>query len=116
VSMGDFQRMMRQAQKMQAELQRVQEEVSKRTVEASSGGGAVRATANGSGQLVGLVIDPGAVDPADVEMLQDLVVAAVNEALRSGQEMMAREMARVTAGLGLPGLGGLPGMPGLPPG
>ncbi len=96
--------MMRQVQKVQGDLQRVQEEASARTVEAAAGGGAVRATANGKGDLVAVVIDPAAVDPADVEMLQDLVLAAANEALRRAREMMSQEMAKVTGGVKLPGL------------
>ena len=101
---GDMNRMMRQVQKMQADMQRVQEEASGREVEASAGGGAVRATANGKGELVRLAIDPAAVDPSDVEMLQDLVTAAVNESLRRAHEMTAQEMAKVTGGMKLPGM------------
>lgn len=105
---GDLNKMMRQVQKMQADMQRIQEEVAERTATASAGGGAVRATANGKGELAGLTIDPAAVDPADVEMLQDLVVAAVNEALRRAHEMVAQEMAKVTGGMKLPGMPGMP--------
>jgi DNA-binding YbaB/EbfC family protein len=101
---GDVNRMMRQLQKMQAEMQRLQEEAAGRTVEASAGGGAVRATANGKGELVSLAIDPAAVDPGDVEMLQDLVLAAVNEAVRRAHEAMAQEMAKLTGGMRLPGM------------
>jgi DNA-binding YbaB/EbfC family protein len=104
-----MQRMMRQVQKMQAEMQRIQEEAAQRQVEASAGGGAVRAVCNGHGELQSIHIDPAAVDPADVEMLQDLVVAAVNEAARKARELMSQEMARVTEGMRLPGLPGLPG-------
>ena len=106
---GNMQKMMRQMQKMQADLQRVQEEVGQRTVDASAGGGAVVATCNGRGELAALRIDPSAADPSDVQMLGDLVVVAVNEALRKAHDMMAEEMSKVT-----PALKGLPGMPGLP--
>jgi len=97
--------MMRQMQKMQADVQRAQEELGQRTVEASAGGGAVVATANGRGELKALRISAEAVDPADPEMLGDLVLTACNEALRQARELMAQQMAKVT---GLPG--GLPGL------
>jgi len=100
-----MQRMMRQMQKMQADVQRAQEELGQRTVEASAGGGAVVATANGRGELKALRISAEAVDPADPEMLGDLVLTACNEALRQARELMAQQMAKVT---GLPG--GLPGL------
>ena len=103
---GDMQRMMRQMQKMQGELVRIQEEVGNRTVEATSGGGAVTAVASGKGVLMELRITAEAVDPADPELLADMVLTACNEALRKAQEMMAREMAKVTGGAG-----GLPGLP-----
>lgn len=109
MSFGDMQRMMRQVQKMQADMQRVQEEAGHRTVEASAGGGAVKAVCNGHGDLLSITIDPAAVDPADVEMLQDLVVAAVNEATRKGRDLLSREMAKLTGGMNIPGLPGLPG-------
>lgn len=109
-----MQKMMRQVQKMQAEMQRVQEEAGRRTVDASAGGGAVVATCNGRGDLVKLTISPEAVDAADPEMLADLVVAAVNEALRQARDMLAREMARLAPGLpGVPGVG--EGSGGSPP-
>ena len=104
---ADMQRMMRQVQKMQTEMARVQEEVGRRTVESSAGGGAVMATANGKGELVGLKISAEAVDPSDPEMLADLVLTACNEALRRGRELMTQEMQKVA---GLPG--GMPGLPG----
>jgi nucleoid-associated protein EbfC len=90
---------------MQQQMQRVQEELEAATVEGSSGGGVVKATVTGKQELVGIVIDPSAVDPADVEMLQDLVVSAVNEALRASQDLAAQKMAAVTGGLRIPGLG-----------
>jgi len=96
--------MMKQVQKLQADMARLQEELGERTVEASAGGGAVKVTANGKQEIVSVTIQPEAVDPQDVEMLQDLVLAAVNEALRQSREMAAREMAKLTGGLSVPGL------------
>jgi DNA-binding YbaB/EbfC family protein len=90
---------------MQQQMARVQEELETATVDGSAGGGAVRATVTGKQVLVGLAIDPAAVDPEDVEMLQDLVMAAVNEALRASQELAEQKMGAVTAGLRIPGLG-----------
>lgn len=102
MGMGNLQRM---AQQMQQEMARVQAELAATVVEGSAGGGVVRASATGSQELVGLAIDPSAVDPADVEMLQDLVVAAVNDALRASRALAEQKMGAVTAGLRLPGLG-----------
>ncbi len=102
--LGDI---MRQAQKLQQEMARVQEEVKAKTVEASAGGGMVTVVANGAGEIVSVKIEKDVVNPDDVEMLEDLVVAACNEALRRAQEMMQAEMARITGGLQIPGLGGL---------
>lgn len=90
---------------MQQQMARVQEELETATVDGSAGGGVVKATATGKQVLVGLEIDPAAVDPEDVEMLQDLVMAAVNEALRASQELAEQKMGAVTAGLRIPGLG-----------
>ncbi|NOY65115.1 MAG: YbaB/EbfC family nucleoid-associated protein [Nitrospirae bacterium] len=98
---------MRQAQKLQQEMARVQEEVKSRTVEATAGGGMVTVVANGAGEIVSVKIEKDVVNPDDVEMLEDLIVAASNEALRRAQEMMQAEMAKLTGGLQLPGLGGL---------
>lgn len=97
---------MRQAQKMQEKMAQMQKELATKTCEASSGGGMVTATVNGAQELVSLKIDPSVVDPKDVEMLQDLVVAAVNEGLRRSKQMVADEMSKLTAGLGMniPGL------------
>jgi DNA-binding YbaB/EbfC family protein len=89
---------------MQQQMARVQEELETATVEGSAGGGVVKATVTGKQDLVGLVIDPTAVDPDDVDMLQDLVMAAVNEALRASQKMAEEKMGAVTAGLRIPGL------------
>jgi hypothetical protein len=98
---------MRQAQKLQQEMARVQEEVKSKTVEATAGGGMVTVVANGAGEIVSVKIERDVVNPDDVEMLEDLIVAASNEALRRSQEMMQAEMAKITGGLQLPGLGGL---------
>jgi nucleoid-associated protein EbfC len=102
MGMGNLQRM---AMQMQQEMARVQAELETMTVEGSAGGGVVKATATGKQELVGLVIDPSAVDPDDVEMLQDLVTSAVNDALRASRELAEEKMGAVTAGLRIPGLG-----------
>ncbi len=102
--LGDI---MREAQKLQAEMARLQEEAKKKTVEASSGGGMVTVVANGGGEIISIKIDREVVNPEDIEMLQDLIIAAVNEALRRAQEMMNSEMSKLTGGLQLPGLGNL---------
>ena len=104
--------MMKQVQQMQAEMVKAQEEAQKQTVEASAGGGMVTVKVNGALEVLEISIDPEAVDPDDVEMLQDMVQAATNEALRSAQELAANRMGAVTGGLGGGGLGGL-GLPGL---
>ena len=101
---GGLGQMMKQAQKMQAKIMKIQEEMAERSVEASSGGGMVTVTANGKQEVLAIRIEPEVVDPEDVEMLQDLVVAAVNEALKKAQEMVAEEMAKVTGGMQIPGL------------
>jgi DNA-binding YbaB/EbfC family protein len=96
--------MMKQAQKLQAKMLKMQEELADRTVEASSGGGMVKVVANGRQQVVGLSIEKEVVDPDDVDMLQDLILAAVNDALAKSQEMVSTEMSKLTGGLGIPGL------------
>jgi DNA-binding YbaB/EbfC family protein len=104
--------LMKQAQMMQEKMARVQEEAAKKTVEATAGGGMVTVVASGGMEIISIKIEKEVVDPNDVEMLQDLVTAAANEALKKAQEMMNAEVGKLTAGLGLPGgLGG--GMPGL---
>ncbi len=102
--LGDL---MRQAQKIQAEMARIQEEAKSKTVEASSGGGMVTVVASGAGEIVSIKIDPEVINPDDREMLEDMIVAACNEALRRAQEMVQEEMSRLTGGLQIPGLGGL---------
>ena len=102
--MGNMNQMMKQAQKMQKEMAKAQEEVQARVVEASSGGGAVTVQANGQQQIVSIKIKPEVIDPEDIEMLEDLVMAAVNEALKQTQDMMAQEMGKITGGMNIPGL------------
>ena len=96
--------MMKQAQKMQQEMLRMQEEMEKKTYTVKAGGGMVSATVNGKHEVVDLQINPDAVDPDDVEMLQDMVIAAVNEAMRNGDADAASNMSRLTGGLNLGGL------------
>ncbi len=97
-NIGDI---MKQAQKMQARLAEVQKEMGTRTCEASAGGGMVTATVNGNQDLLSIKIDPAVVDPEDVDMLQDLIVAAVNEAYRRSKKMVSDEMGKLTSGLGM---------------
>ena len=101
--------MMKQVQQMQAEMAKAQEELKSATVEASAGGGMVTVKMSGELELLELRIDPEAVDPEDVELLQDMVQAAVNEAIRSAQELAASKMGQATGGLGNLGDMGLPG-------
>ena len=101
---GNMQQMLKQAQKMQEKLAKVQEELEAREYEASAGGGMVTATVNGKHEVVGIEIKPEAVDPDDVEMLQDMVIAAVNEAMRAADAEAANNMSRLTGGLNLGGL------------
>ena len=96
--------MMKQAQKMQQEMLRMQEEMENKTYSATAGGGVVTASVNGKHEVVDLHIDPEAVDPDDVEMLQDMVIAAVNEAMRAADADAANNMSRLTGGLNLGGL------------
>ncbi len=96
--------MMKQAQKMQQEMLRIQEELENKTYSSASGGGMVTATVSGKHQLLGLEIKPEAVDPDDVEMLQDMIIAAVNEAFRAAEADSANSMSRLTGGLNLGGL------------
>lgn len=96
---------LKQAQKMQADMEEKKEQLAQQTVEAVVGGGVVSVVANGANQIVEIKIAPDVVDPDDIEMLQDLVLSAVNEALRKADEMVQTEMSKVTGGLG----GGMPG-------
>jgi len=108
----NVQQMMAQVQKMQRDMEAAQEELKTELVEASAGGGMVSVKMSGDLQVREVRIDPAAVDPEDLEMLSDMVLAAVNEALRMAQELAAQKMGGATAGLDLGGLGGL-GLPGL---
>ncbi len=102
--LGGMGGLMKQAQEMQAKLAKIQEELAKKTVEATSGGGMVRVTVNGQFTLASIKVDPAVVDPDDVEMLEDLVRAAVNEGLRRAREMASEEMSKLTGGFKIPGL------------
>ena len=101
---GNMQAMARQAQKLQQQMTKLQEEIEAREFEATAGGGMATAKVNGKKELISLTIKPEAVDPDDVEMLQDLVVAAVNEALRAAGDAMEQELGKMTGGLSMPGL------------
>jgi DNA-binding YbaB/EbfC family protein len=101
---GGIGNIMKQAQQMQQRMAELQEELENKTIEASSGGGMVTAVVSGKQQLLELKIDPTAVDPEDVEMLQDLVTAAVNEAIKQSQKMASDEMGKLTGGMNIPGL------------
>lgn len=103
--MYNMQRVLKQVQQMQEALARVQAELAEERVEGTAGGGAVRAVASGQGDLISVAIDPGVVDPQDVSMLEDLVVAAARDALRKARDLAAERMKAVTGGLQLPGLG-----------
>jgi len=96
--------MMKQAQKLQANMLKLQEELADRTVETTSGGGMVKVVANGKQQIVSIQMEKEVVDPEDVEMLQDLILAAINDALAKSQEMVSSEMGKLTGGLNIPGL------------
>ncbi len=99
----NMQNVMKQAQRMQAEMARVQEELKHEKVEASVGGGAVKVVMTGELHVESVSIDPAAIDPDEVTMLEDMIAAAVNEATRQAQDLTARKMSAVTGGLGLPG-------------
>ena len=101
---GNMGNILKQAQAMQAQMAKVQEQAASKTVTGTAGGRSVTITANGAMQLVGIVIDPEVVKEGDVEMVQDLVMAASNDALRKAREMMAEEMKSVTGGMNVPGL------------
>lgn len=95
---------MKQAQKLQSKIMKLQEEIADKTVESSSGGGMVKVVANGRQQIVSIQIEKEVVDPDDVEMLQDLILAAINDALAKSQEMITGEMSKITGGINIPGL------------
>lgn len=96
--------MMKQAQKLQSQMLKIQDELAAKTVEAASGGGMVKAIANGRQQILSIQIEKEVIDPEEVDMLQDLIIAAVNDALNKSQEMVSAEMSKLTGGLNIPGL------------
>ena len=96
--------MMKQAQKLQSKMLKLQEELAEKTVETTSGGGMVKVVANGRQQIVSIQIEEEVVDPDDVEMLQDLILAAINDALAKSQEMVSGEMSKLTGGINIPGM------------
>ena len=100
----NMQEMMKQARKMQEQLAQAQENMKDVTVDASAGGGMVKATVNGDLELVSIQIDPDALDPEDVDLLQDMIVAAVNEAIRGVSEVASKQMSSITGGLNIPGM------------
>ena len=104
---GGMDNILRQAQKMQQDIKHAQDELAKRIVEGSAGGGVVKAYVNGKMNLIKVKIDKEVVDPEDVEMLEDMIAAAYSDAARKAQEMVEKEMAKYTGGLNIPGLGGL---------
>ncbi len=101
MGMGNLQRV---AMQMQQQMMRIQQELAEARLESTAGGGAVKATVTGKKELVSVTIDPAAVDPEDVEMLQDMVVAAVNDALHAAEELEKSKMSAVTGGLSIPGM------------
>ena len=103
-NMGNMGDLMKSAQKMQKDMARIQEELKTRIVEGDAGGGMVRVQVNGGQEVVAVKIDPSVVDPDDVEMLEDLVIAAVREGMRKAHELSQREMGKLTGGLNLPGM------------
>ena len=102
MGMGNMNNLMKQAKKMQEQMVKMQQELEEKTVEASSGGGVVTVIANGKKEIMEITIKPEAVDPDDIEMLQDLILAAVNEAIRKADEMAQSEMSKLTGGMGMP--------------
>ncbi len=103
-NMGNMQGMMKKVQKMQEDIKKIQEDMKTRTVDATVGGGVVSVVMNGEKEVQSIKIDPATVNPEDVELLEDLIVAAVNEATKKVDDLMAQEMGKVTGGLKLPGM------------
>jgi len=97
-------KMMKQAQKLQSKMLKLQEEIADKTVEATSGGGMIKVVANGSQQILSVQIEKEVVDPEDVEMLQDLILAAINDAIAKSQQMVSEEMSKLTGGMDIPGM------------
>jgi len=102
--MKNMNSMMKQAQKLQKKMLKTQAELATKTIEASSGGGMVKVIANGAQKIESIILEKEVVDPEDIEMLQDLILAAVNDALNKSQEMVSAEMGKLTGGLNIPGL------------
>src|SRR3954467_580409 len=102
--MPNMGKLIKQAQRMQEQMQQVQDELAKRTVEASSGGGAVKVTAKCDGTIASIKIDPQALNPSDAQLLEDMILSAANQALSQAKEISNSEMGKVTAGMGIPGL------------
>lgn len=102
--MKNMNSMMKQAQNLQKKMMKTQAELATKTIEASSGGGMIKVVANGAQKIESIVMEKEVVDPEDIEMLQDLVLAAVNDALNKSQEMVSSEMGKLTGGLNIPGL------------
>ena len=103
--MNNLGNIMKQAKKMQERMGQLQQELEMRTIEAQAGGGMVKVVVNGKFEIISLKIEKDVVNPEDVEMLQDLIAAAVNEGIRKAQEMASTEMAKITGGLNIPGMG-----------
>lgn len=101
---GNMGNMMKQVQQMQKQMQQMQEELEQKEIEATAGGGAISVKVNGKKEILGINIDPEVVDPEDVEMLQDLMMAAINEALRKVDDMTSSEMGKLTGGMSIPGM------------
>ncbi|HNX29880.1 MAG TPA: YbaB/EbfC family nucleoid-associated protein [Syntrophomonadaceae bacterium] len=101
---GSMSKMLKQAKQMQEQLSKLQEELEQREIESSSGGGAITLKITGKQQITALKINPDAVDAEDIEMLEDMIMAAVNEGIRKSQEMVSSEMAKITNGMKIPGL------------
>ncbi len=102
--MNNMNSMMKQAQKLQKKMMKTQAEMATKTIEASAGGGMVKVIANGAQKIESIVLEKEVIDPEDVEMLQDLILAAVNDALNKAQEMVSSEMSKLTGGLNIPGI------------
>ncbi len=102
--MKNMNKLMKQAQQLQSKMAQMQEEMAEKTIEATAGGGMVKVVANGKQQVISIQIEKEVVDPEDVEMLQDLIVAAVNDALSRSQAMVNEEMSKLTGGMNIPGL------------
>lgn len=101
---GNMANMMKKVQKLQADMAKLQEELKTRTLDSTAGGGAIKVVVNGEKQIVSVKIDPAAVDPEDIEMLEDMIMAAMNEALKKVDDMMAQEMGKLTGGMKIPGM------------